>query len=278
MNTMTNSLRMVAAAALFLPVTALAQGAPARPAGGVARSLGVTLSLTSVHMKDEYLSPLIYRGWIPSAAVSAWRSAASSRQELYLSFGVGHIDSHTLPRDVSEHLGELTYTYMRAVGTATAAGARTAIFVGGGVSSTMSFTDFDATDPSSGYTYFDRSWYWSHALNVEAEAEYRAGGRGRLVAHFSAPVVRLVSRPKNGHDFNASNARVIHGVLNAARPGPAVGLWQDPAMACRLAYRQRLGTRGSLEVGYAFAYATSSTPMALHMYTEGFHVGLAMVR
>lgn len=276
MYSVTSSLGALAAAAFLLPASCLCQGPSSGATEGTAHSLGAARSLTSVHMKDEYLSPLIYRGWIPTAALTARRSTTSSRQELQLSFGVGHIDSRLLPRDVTEHLGALTYAYMRALRTGASAGSSLALFLGGGVSSRVSQTDFDATDHTTGYTYYDRSWYWSHALDLDLEAEYQISERRAAVARLTAPVVRLVSRPKNGHDLNTSNAHVIRDFLSAAKGGTAVGLWQDPALGCRVSYRQNLGARTSFEVGYTFEYAASSTPMRLRMYTEGFQVTLTV--
>ena len=242
-----------------------------------ASAVGLSLGLTGFHQRDEYLSPVTYGGTILSAALTYERRAARSLFTAEVTFAQGAINSAALPRDVIQHVGRVAVAQLGALGGADAGPRPLTVFVGGGLSSFGSITEFRATDPRSGYSYTDASWYWSHNLDLALRGEYR--GRSRLFAlTLTAPVVRLVSRPANGKFFNADNARVYDHWLNAMTGGRLELPWDDLALSGEAEYRQPLGHRLQLRAAYAFGCASSGRPLAMGMYMNRLLVGLLWTR
>jgi hypothetical protein len=265
------------AATLSTPSPATSQAAPGDAAEGPTRAFGVSAGLTSLHVRDDYLSPESYGGSLASAGLSYRRETSAVRQALELSFVTGRVSSAVQPCDVHEYVGSFSYAWLRSLRSGRG-GFPLALLAGAGVSSYAMWTDFDASDPASGYTYFDRSWYWSHALDVHALAEYRFSERRRLSVRLTSPVVRLVSRPQNGHQFNPGNVKVMGNFLRAATGGTAFAIWNDPVLQWRLEYLQPIGPRVDLRIGYLFQNASADAPLPLRMYTNGVTASLVWRR
>ncbi len=264
------------AGALLLPASALSQESPRRPSEGPTHSFAFGAGITDYRVRDNYLSPVAFGGSLLALGASYRRETAHSRQAIETSFASGTIKSAAQPRDVTPYDGSISYAYLRSL-RPPGGGFPLALLAGVGVSSFLTWTDFNATDPATGYTFFDRSWYWSHALDAHLLADYGLAGGRHLALRVSAPVVRLVSRPENGHAFNASNASVMRNLLHAATGGSVVALWESPVVEWQLEFQQPIGARVGLRIGYAFQNASSETPLPLRMYTNRVTVSLVLL-
>jgi hypothetical protein len=187
---------------------------------------------------------------------------------------VGSLSAGAASRVARQHLGSISLAYLRRLHGGDGTGRSLALYVGGGISSSVANTNYDVTDRSAGYTFYDQSWYWSHSLDLQLFARYGAAHRSRLSLHGAGSLLRLVSRPENAHYFNARNARVIHHFLSAATMGSLTPGWDSPVLTLQLDYRHPLGRQIALAIGYDFSYASAHQPLPLRMYRNGVRAGL----
>jgi hypothetical protein len=265
------------AATVLRPALGRSQDDAPEGSASPTRSFAFSAGATQERIRDNYLSPVAFHGSLLSLGASYRSESPRARQSIELAFSSGGIDSATQPRDVRQYVGSASYAYLRPLRSPGGSGRGVALFAGAGASSFVAWTDFDATDPI-GYTFYDRSWYWSHALDVQILAEYRFTGWRRLSAGLSSPALRLVSRPENGHDFNARNAEVIRGFMHAATGGSLVAPWENPVLVCQLEYEQPIASRFDLRIGYAFRKIASDTPLPMRAYANGLTASLAWNR
>ena len=255
------------AAALVLPGSAACQqGAPA------SSSLGLALGVSDFHQRDDVLSPVAFRGAIATADASFERRAGRMLIAFDGSYGVGHTNSDVMPRDVRQHVGRFSVTVVRALG-AQPGGNGLTLFAGGGFSSVGSVTDVFARDATTHYQYWDWSYYWAHSLDLAARAEL-ADSRRTVGLHATASVLRLVSRPNNGKDYNAENARVSEAWARSVVRGSPEYVWNRPVVFAEAEFKQRLGSRLQLRVAYDFSFASSARPQPIGVYMNRFLLGL----
>lgn len=257
------------AVSVLFPLSALAQQATAPR-----RVLAVELGRSGFHQRDQNLSPVTFRGGLPSVGVALEARATRTTRAFAASYGAGHINSAVLPRDVYQHVARASLTFLRELSSAGSAGDGFSFLAGGGLSSFGAITDLRAIDVATGYSYRDWSWYWSHNLDVAARAQVSLGGR-TLALQVSAPVVRLVSRPNNGKDYDGDNAWVSASWPRALLHGKPEYFWSRPALAGEAEIRQRLGAHLQLRATYEFTYASAERPAPFGMYMNRITVGLA---
>ncbi len=257
------------AASLLVPFAARAQEATVSR-----RVLAIELGRSGFHQRDQNLSPVTFRGGLLSGGVMLEARSATTLWGFAASYGAGHINSAVLPRDVYQHVARASLTFLREVKPAGSQGDGLSFFAGGGLSSFGAITDLRATDPATAYSYRDWSWYWSHDLDVSGRAQLTTGGR-TLALQASVPVVRLVSRPNNGKDYDGDNAWVSASWPRAMVRGKAEYFWSRPALAGEAELRQRLGPHVQLQAKYEFTYASAEKPVPFGMYMNRFMVGLA---
>jgi hypothetical protein len=237
-------------------------------------AVALSATLSDFHLRDDYLSPVAFHGALPGATISYYRSTVRSRQAIELHFATGSINSSAQRRDIRQYLGSLSFSYGRRIRSSEGRRVPLALFLGGGISSFASKTDLEATDQTSQYTFYDQSWYWSHALDLQVLAEYRMAHRRQLTARLTSPLLRLVSRPENAHYFNSENAEVIDDFLSAATSGSLTTFWESPVLALQLDYRHPVGSSADLEIGYRFRYTAADRPLELRMYSNTFRAGI----
>ena len=171
-------------------------------------------------------------------------------------------------------------SYFHEAGRRQAARASVGLFIPGKFSSLVMNTDFNNVDNVYGTSLYDQSWYWDHSLNLVVLAEYRPAGRGSFALQFTAPVVGLVSRPKNGHWLNADNYEVIRNFGNAAVQGLLEPFWNAPVAFMTVEYTHSLTEHLNLRGSYSFAYVGSDRPadiLSMGMYMNDIVAGAEWV-
>ena len=261
----TRLLSFAVAAALLLPGTAACQRA--------STTVGLSLGVTDYHQRDVSLSSAAFRGAIASAEATFERRAGRTLLAFDGSYGEGHIGSDALPRDVRQHAGRFSLALLRAVRVSDLDGRGLTLLAGGGVSSLGSVTDVFARDAATGYAYWDWSYFWAHSLDLAGRAQL-SGSRRSLALHVTASATRLVSRPNNGKDYNAENARVSESWPRSILRGSPEYAWNHPVVFARGEYRQRLGPRLQLQATWAFTFASTTRRQPIGVYANRLLLGL----
>lgn len=243
--------------------------------GSVVHSLGVSVGVNDFHLKDEYLSPSIFAGGMFSTEILYQVKSKQIKHAVDFYFSTGHINSDVQPRDVTPYIGSASYSFFHTLQTWTIAEHPLEIYIGTGLSSFFAYTDFVAEDRAADYRYYDQSWYWSHSLDLHFLGEYQFDVNRSLLIKLTTPIVRLVSRPENGHEFNEKNMRIINSFFNAAKGGKPELFWENPAVLCELEYRGRITDRAEFRGAYSFTYISSDRPLSMGMYWNNFMVGIS---
>ncbi len=255
-------------AVLGIPSTAACQeSAPA------SSTVGISLGVSDFHEHDDNLSPITYRGSIPSLGATYERRGARTLVAFEATYALGHTNSEVLPRDVQQHVAHVSFTVLRALGAPKPNGRGLTFFLGGGASTLGAVTDLIARDAATNYSYRDWSYFWAHSLDLAARAELRRGPRS-VALQVSGSVFRLDARPNNGKDYNAENARVTDSWPRSLLGGSPRYAWDRPVLSARAEYRQRLGRRLQLWAACDFTYAASARPQPVGLYMNHLQLGL----
>lgn len=220
-------------------------------------ALCLGLGVNSFRQRDRLESPYTYGGILFASSLSYRLKGPRDLHKVEAFFSLGSINSDVLPAKVDETVGMLSYSYLRKI-----IDARLGLYLGGGLSSLFMNSDFKF---SSTYS----SWYWNHSLNLVLAADYSFSEGRSLYVEVTAPVVGLVSRPKNGSWLNWDNRDVMDNFLVAAGQGEWQPFWSAPAVLASFAYTHSLNQHLNLRGRYAFAYVASDRPaetQSLRMY------------
>jgi len=250
---------------------ALAAPAAAQTAGRVATAFGLAAGVADTHQRDEYLAPATYRGAVFAASALFERRSERTLLRFDLAASAGRINAEALPRDAHHYAIRLSGSLLRALGAPPAPGRGLHLFAGGALSAFGAFTDFRVSDPVSGPTYNDVSWYWLRSLDLMLRAE-RGGDARRVSVQLSTPVVRWVSRPPDGKDFDVAYRTWSRGLLGGRLEYP----WSSTVVFGAVEYRQRLGGGVQLRAAYDFAYASADRPLPLGMYFNTLQLGVLL--
>jgi hypothetical protein len=191
-----------------------------------------------------------------------------------LFFSAGSVDSDVQPRDVTQYASFVSYSFLHSVREWNIRNHSLEVYIGAGLSSLFTYTDFIATDKNANYKYYDQSWYWSHALDFHILGEYQFDERRTLSVQFTTPIVRLVARPENGHEFNEQNMEVTHNFFSAVDDGKAEFFWENLVIRWEAAYSEQLSKQIGVRCAYSFTYASSDKPLSMGMYWNNFLVGV----
>ena len=257
---------------LMYSVTFCQEGQPKEQQKSV-HSLGISLGVNDFHFRDEYLSPHIFSKSSFSTQLSYQIRAKHYLHNIEVDFSTGHPNSEIQPRNVSENIGSVSYAISRVIDVEHIAGKPLELSLGAGVSSFIVSTDFVAEDKRYSYEWNEQSWYCSNSLGIHASGNYQISDKTGFSIQLALPVFSLVSRPENGHSFNAENAKVIDKFMNVELQGKPEFFWDNAALACELGYKQQLGKHCNLKLNYLFNYATSDRPAHLQMYMNRFLAG-----
>lgn len=261
-------------AALFLRSGGAYGQEQKEPSPGIRHTLAVSAGMNDFHIKDEYLSPIIFAGRTFASEASFGGESGCHAYAIDVRFGLGSLSSGTQPRDVTQYIGDVSFWMTWKLGAWRAAGSPLEFWLGGGLSSFVMNTDFNTIGQMPADIHYDQSWYWSHALVVHLSSAYRLSERRRLSVEVTVPLYRIVSRPGNGHHFNSRNQEVSQNFLNAALHGKGELLWEDFALQGKAAYVEPLSEQLDLLCTYRFTYASADSPFAMAMYANQFLLGL----
>ncbi len=243
-------------------------------------SLALSVGVNDFNQRDRYLSPYTFSGTLFASSLSYRVRNGKDLQKIETSVSLGGLSSNVQLRDVYQDAGVVSYSYVHSLARWDVMNSPLDILLGGGISSLVMNTDFNSVDNVYGTTVYDQSWYWHHSLNLVILAEYRPAGRGSFALQFTAPVVGLVSRPKNGHWLNADNYEVIRNFGNAAVQGLLEPFWNAPVAFMTVEYTHSLTEHLNLRGSYSFAYVGSDRPadiLSMGMYMNDIVAGAEWV-
>lgn len=246
---------------------------PTEPQKKAVHSLGISFGVNDFHFRDEYLSPHIFSKSLFSTQLSYQIRSKHYLHNIDVDFSTGHPNSEIQPRNVSENIGSVSYTISRVIDAGHIAGKPLELSLGAGISSNIVSTEFDAEDKKYSYVWDEQSWYCSNSLNLHLKGEYQLSKKSCFSMQFALPLFGLVSRPENGHSFNAENAKVINHFLNVEVQGKPEFFWDNASLSCKLGFKQQIGSGCNLKVDYFFNYITSDRPAPVQMYMNRFMVG-----
>ena len=245
---------------------------PTSPGDSESR-LSASLGLNDFHLKDEYLAPEIIRGNIFASRLSLDFSSAVDVHAIDATFSHGSPASHYQERQITQNIGSLSYSYLHAVDTWEIAGLPLKFLLGGGVSSFVANTDYNAYDTPTSSKSYDQAWYWSHALDLHAEADVRLAERSTITVRLTTPLVRLVSRPENGHYLSSANQKVYENFFRAFSRGKPEFAWENLVLMGEVRYSNRWSDRFGIHGSYIFGYAATDRPLEMAMYSNQVLVG-----
>lgn len=237
------------------------------------RSVGLAAGVCDFHLLDQYLSPYIFSNTFFSSELSFQLQAKRMFHRIDLSYSYGHPDSKIQPRDVTENTGYLTYSLTKVFYTTHLAGHPLILSSGAGFSSFISSTHFVGADKSYSSRWEEQSWYCSNSLDLNFYGEYQTSGKNSLFLHLTLPFWGLVSRPENGHVYNAQNRKVIFHFLNAELQGEPAFIWEQMAISGETGFRQVITSRCIMNLDYQFRYVSSDRPLAVKMYMNQWLLG-----
>lgn len=260
---------------LFLWISANSQDISPLPGQNTQsrRSVGLAAGVCDFHLLDQYLSPYIFSGSMFSSRLSFQLQARRILHRVDLSYSYGHPDSEIQPRDVTENIGYLSYSLSEAIDEAHIAGNPLILSFGAGVSFFISNTNFIGADKKYSYKWEEQSWYCSNSLDLHFNGEYQTSGKNSFFLQLTLPAWSLISRPENGHIYNAENRRVIFHFLNAELQGKPAFFWEQMAIKSEIGFRQLITSNCRLNLNYQFLYASSDRPMDLKMYMNQWMLG-----
>ncbi len=237
-------------------------------------ALGIRFGLNDLQIRDQYPSPFSFGGRTFASGVSFRDESETQRLAIDVGFTNGALDFGREPRDVTQYVGNISFVWASKVGTSGIAGFPLDVWLGGGLSSNVMNTDFNSIGRTPSDIYYDQSWYWSHALDIDLAVACRLPDRRRVSLELTSPLYRLVSRPGNGHHLNSRNTEVSQNFLNAALHGKGSFLWESFALQGEVAATTPLGERFDLRCAYRFMFASADSPFEMAMYANQFLLGL----
>lgn len=261
---------------MILAPYAMCQNEEPGTASGSKTLLGASIGINDFHQRDKYLSPYAFSGVNFASRLTFQVKSETDKHSIDGYFSVGSISADLQPRDVTQYVGGLSYSYVRLLSPWRVLGCPLQLSLGGGLSSYVMNTDFLTTD-ETGYTTYDQSWYWLHSVNAVISADYEIGEGRNFLLQCTIPVMGIVTRPENGHFMNQRDLDVAHDFLKAATGGKAEYIWNDFVLFAGIQYRQALSKHIGLLVDYRFGYVSSSKPaelLAMAAYMNSLSAGL----
>jgi hypothetical protein len=237
--------------------------------------LGANFGINDFHVKDEYLSPYTFRGVMFSTNLSFQAKLKNIIHEVDVFFSTGKPDSDKQPRDLSQKVGSISYSFFYKVNKLNVNGSPLDLYLGTGISSFVMNTDF-VVNSEYGYGSFrDQSWYWSHSINFLFRGEYSFNKNQSMSIQLNVPFLQLVSRPANGHWADKDNLDVMtNSFLNAAKDGKMEFLTDHFVIHCVLEYKNKVNDNIFFRGSYRFNYVSSSEPLPMQTYMNDFLIGL----
>jgi hypothetical protein len=236
--------------------------------------LALRIGINDFHVRDHYLSPFSYQGRLFSSSLSYQLKLEHTRHAVDFGFSTGHTESDAQSQEATQYVGGASYAFMVSLHTWDVAERQLELFVGTGLSTFFATTDIVTPESITWYGPTDKTWYWSHNLDVHLVGEMCLADRQSVSATLSMPVFRLVSRPEVSHNFSTRNIQVRDNFLEAAKGGRSEFFWSNLDLFFQIEYRQRLNDHFDIRGTYSFAYSFSDWPLSMGMYMNNFLAGI----
>lgn len=238
--------------------------------------LGMNVGLNDFHIKDQYLSPYIFRGNIISSTIFYQLKSGNNRHAIRLFFSFGGVNSSIQLRDVNVSYGSIQYDFSHVIDSWKVAGHMLNFYIGTGFSTSAEYTKMNAESNERNSYYYDESWYSSHSISFHLYTEYNLENRKSLSILLTSPAIRLVTRPENGHNFSERNSEISENSFNMLTGGELEFIWNDLVLFTEFEYKTPLGKTINVYGKYRFAYIASHRPetLTLGMYMNHFLVGI----
>lgn len=270
------SLPLLASAILLLALDVPAMDGRSG-AGAAARMWTIALSggIADVGIRDEFVTPVVYRAPLLSLRLSLERRMRSGHQRLECRYAGGALESDILPRDVREHLAGVSWSRFWPVHAWPLPGAgMVALRAGGGVSTTFSDTDFRGPEGFSLVEVIDESWYWAHAVDFGLALAWTPdAGRSSVSVEAVSPIVRLVSRPDYAHSLARRNHDASGNFLRSALGGRLTPPWRDPSLTVGATGVRQIGDRLAIQAGWQLGWWSAESPQPLRLFSNDFLAG-----
>lgn len=241
-------------------------------------SISLRLGFNDFHIKDKYISPYIFNGITYTSEIAYQFKNESNRHNIQLLFSTGKINSDIQTRNATSYIGYIAYTFTHKIKSWNIAGNRFNFHIGTGLSTYFEYLTLNSEDIATNSNSYDDSWYVSHSINLNLYGEYELGERNILSILITSPVIRLVTRPANGHYFNLDNTEVIeNNKLKVLTGGKLEFVWNNLEFITLIEYQAPLSERFNFHTAYMFGYAASDKPadlLSANMYMNNFLVGV----
>ncbi len=256
-----NRILIVTILTLAISVVVSAQNLPPK------HGLTIAIGADNFHIKDEYISPLIYRGTVFSVAALYRVAGETTRQTIEADFSTGTLTSAPRQFDAQHYIGALSYTVLFRLHETEAFGLPVGFFGGGGIGSTFWISDYST--PATLQPNGRGDGYLVHGVALAARAE--AGlGSGRLLAlQASSPVLRLVSRPEYGVVSNRSD-----DYLYALEHPYTEYFWENPVVQFQAEYSQPVSDSFDFDAVYRFGFNRCDEPLPMSAFSNTFVAGM----
>ena len=237
--------------------------------------LGVKLGVNDFHAKDNYISPDIYHGKLFSADISFRAQSKKFTHEAELFYSIGKPALAEESPNINQNIASLSYTLFYNVKMLKINGSPLRLELGTGLSSFVMNSDFILNGMYGLGKYTDQAWYWSHSLNLFTRGEYSISEDQEALIQIGMPILRLVSRPVNGHWMSGKNQEVLlNSFFNAATGGKMEFFTERLVINCYLRYTYKLNNGLNICGSYGFNFISSNDPLPMKSYMNVFLIGL----
>lgn len=239
--------------------------AQASSASSSIQEISLALGVEDSHVKDEHVSPDIYRGTLPGLHLAWSRSHGPGTTRLEGFYHHGAMTSNSDPIEQVDKSASVAAVFRLELARGTPLGLETAISALAGASWFL-WNGLYADDKDLGSTVVE-SFIVRRSLDL-GFAVLAERGCQNLTLEAKIPAVALVSRPRYSSLDNTgplSQDAMLGGRFRWAG--------QDPAIEAALRYRADLWAHASLLAGYSFRCAQVPWPYPVRTYSNTFVLG-----
>lgn len=239
-------------------------------------SVGFGFGINDFHLRDNYTSPYNFNGTMFQSHLFYKHVLDENIHSVIADFSKGTLSAKTNNEETTQYFGELSYSYSHVIYTIEVSGNPMKFFVGAGVSTLFLINDNFTEQGITWYGPVDKTWYWSHSINIETGGIFSLGNLRTLTLRVGSPLYRSVSRPDPAHHFSRRNIDAQDNFLNSALKGKPEFIWDNIMLSCNIEYVQQLKENLTLNASYGFYYTSSDEPLTMKTYMNIFLVGLGI--
>lgn len=237
-------------------------------------NLGIALGVNNLHLKDEYLSPAVFRGNMFATTVNLGIQKNKYLHEIACYFSAGNPELENHSPDVSQKIVQLSYSYLYNVCNNNFMGNPYSLTLGAGLSTFVANSYVIMNSSNTNSELKDQAWYWRHAVNILAGGKIQLSESNSMSARLTIPVFKMVSRPENGHWLNEKNKKVIDdSFFYAAQGGRGEFIWDSFNISCNISFVRKIDEKIAFRGTYLVGFISSNRPLPLKMLSNNFMAG-----